>query len=145
AALAALLGTLAAAPRAGASAQEEAIIMDDALIVYGNADQVDQRLAEMKALGFDRVRVSVYWRLLAPNPDQKQKPSSQYDESDPRFYDQARWDRYDRIATLAAKHGLGVLFTLTGPAPLWATGTPQGGRNDVEDTWEPNPDDFKAF
>ena len=119
--------------------------MDDALIVYGNADQVDQRLAEMKALGFDRVRVSVYWRLLAPNPDQKQKPSSQYDESDPHFYGQARWDRYDRIATLAAKHGLGVLFTLTGPAPLWATGTPQGGRNDVEDTWEPNPDDFKAF
>ena len=46
---------------------------------------------------------------------------------------------------LVQKHGLGVLFTLTGPAPLWATGTPQGGRSDVEDTWNPDAGAFKDF
>ena len=119
--------------------------MDDAQFVYADAHNVDQRMAEAKALGADRIRVSVYWRLLAPNPGQKQKPSSRYPTSDPRFYTQAGWDRYDRIVQLAAKHGLGLLFSLTGPAPLWVTGTPEGGRSDVEDTWDPNASLFKDF
>lgn len=116
--------------------------MDDAQLVYSEPDRLDARLGEAKALGFDRVRISVYWRLLAPDPDKKQKPSSSYPASDPRFYGDVEWDRYDRIAALAAKHGIGVLFTLTGPAPLWATGTPEGGRRDVEDTWEPSAREF---
>lgn len=119
--------------------------MDDARIVYAGADQLDKTLGEIRALGADRIRVSVYWRLLAPSPDQKQRPGSQYPASDPRFYGQGKWDRYDRIVSLAAKHGLGVLFTLTGPAPLWSTGKPTGGRTDVEATWEPNAADFKDF
>ena len=144
--LAALAAVLATAPgRALASADQESILMDDSQVVYASADQLDAHLAEIKALGVDRVRVSVFWHLLAPNPDQKQKPDSGYSESDPRFYGQARWDRYDRIVELAAKHGLGVLFTVTGPAPLWATGKPLEGRSDVEDVWEPNPGDFKDF
>ncbi|MFL5896139.1 MAG: hypothetical protein ACJ76Z_13645, partial [Thermoleophilaceae bacterium] len=145
AALVAATAAAAAPAPAAASATQETILMDDAQIVYAQADAVDQRLAEIKALGVDRIRVSVYWRLLAPAPDQKQKPDPGYPESDPRFYGPGKWDRYDRIAALAAKHGLGVLFTVTGPAPVWATGTPQGGRSDVEDTWEPNPGDYKDF
>ena len=144
--VAALLATLAfGVPAAGASAGQESILMDDSLFVFGKPDVVDQRMAEAKAMGFDRIRVSVYWHVLAPGSNSKQKPSSQYPQSDPRFYPQDRWDRYDKIVTLAAKHGLGVLFTLTGPAPLWATGTPEGGRSDVEDTWDPNTGDFKDF
>jgi hypothetical protein len=145
AAVAAALSAGVCAGGAQASPQQETVLMDDAQIVYAPADQLDGRLAEVKALGFDRIRVSVYWHLLAPDADKKQKPSSSYPASDPRFYGPGKWDRYDRIASLAAKHGLGVLFTLTGPAPLWATGTPEQGRSDVEDTWDPSAAGFKDF
>jgi hypothetical protein len=142
--LVALVALLAAPAAASASAGQETILMDDAEIVYAKPDHLDRRLAEIKALGVDRVRVSVYWRLLAPSPEQKQKPASQYPSSSPKFYG-ARWDRYDRIVALAAKNKLGVLFTLTGPAPLWATGTPEGGRSELEHTWTPSPAEFKDF
>ena len=117
--------------------------MDDAQFVYADAAHVDQRMAEAKALGFDRIRVSVYWRLLAPEPDKEQKPAG--DSSDPNWYGQGKWDRYDRIAQLAAAHGLGVLYSVTGPAPLWATGTPEQGRGDVADTWDPDAGEFGRF
>lgn len=117
--------------------------MDDAQFVYGDAQQVDARMAEAKALGFDRIRITVLWKLLAPNPAGETKPPG--DDSDPRWYGQGKWDRYDRIVQLAAKHGLGLLFSVTGPAPLWATGTPQQGRTDVADTWDPNARDFGNF
>jgi hypothetical protein len=144
--LAAAAVCLATAAGASASPLQESILMDDAQIVYAPTDQLDKHLAEVKALGFDRVRVSVYWNLLAPSPNQKQKPTgNSYPPSDPRFYAQGKWDRYDRIVALANKNGLGVLFTLTGPSPLWATGTPEQGRSDVEDTWQPSAGDFKDF
>jgi hypothetical protein len=128
---------------AAASSRQESVLMDDSEFVYQDAQHVDQRMAEAKALGFDRVRVSVYWRLLAPNPDSKTKPAG--DATDPAWYGQGKWDRYDRIVELAAKHGLGVLFTLTGPSPLWVTGTPKQGRSDVADTWNPNAAAFRDF
>ena len=133
-----------AAPAAAAPTQES-ILMDDSEFVYRDAEHVDRRMAEAKALGFDRVRVSVYWRVLAPSPESQDKPASSYPASDPRFYGQGKWDRYDRIVALAAKHGLGVLFSLTGPSPSWVTGTPEQGRTDVEDSWNPDADEFRAF
>jgi hypothetical protein len=145
AAAATAVSSFALAAPAAASSKQESILMDDARIVYASADDVDKTLTEAKALGFDRIRVSVYWRLLAPNPDSQQKPSNSYPSSDPRYYGPGKWDRYDRIAQLAAKHGLGVLFTLTGPSPLWATGTPEQGRTDVEDSWDPSAPEFKDF
>lgn len=145
AAIAALLALVVPAG-AHASAKQESVLMDDAQIVYADkTDVLDARLGEIKALGFDRIRVSVYWRLLAPNPDKQEKPSSSYPSSDPRFYGPGKWDRYDRIVALAAKHGLGVLFTLTGPSPLWVTGKPEDGRDDVEDSWQPDPKEFRDF
>ena len=146
------LATVAAALAASvpapalASPQQESVLMDDAEIVYAKPEHLDARLGEAKALGFDRIRISVYWRLLAPQPDKKERPAAGGPPpSDPRFYGQAKWDRYDRIVALAAKHGLGLIFSLTSPAPLWATGNPEGGRSDVEHTYDPNPDDFRQF
>lgn len=133
---------LPAAP-ALASAEQESVLMDDSEFVYRDAAHVDQRMAEARALGFDRVRVSVYWNLLAPNAGSEEKPAG--DATDPRWYGQGKWDRYDRIAQLAAKHGLNVLFSLTGPSPKWATGTPQQGRDDVEDSWNPDAGMFREF
>ncbi|MEA2424641.1 MAG: hypothetical protein QOH13_1051, partial [Thermoleophilaceae bacterium] len=107
AAAATAVSSFALAAPAAASSKQESILIDDARIVYASADDVDKTLTEAKALGFDRIRVSVYWRLLAPNPDSQQKPSNSYPSSDPRYYGPGKWDRYDRIAQLAAKHGLG--------------------------------------
>ncbi|MEA2497232.1 MAG: hypothetical protein QOJ29_5143, partial [Thermoleophilaceae bacterium] len=104
---------------------------------------VDEHMAEAKALGVDRIRVSVQWRLLAPNTGSEQKPSG--DSSDPAWYGQGKWDRYDRITQLAAKHGLGVLFSITGPSPLWVTGTPDQNRTDVADTWAPDAGEYGKF
>ena len=75
-ALAAALCSLAAAPgNVGASINQESIVMDDNELVYGSAESVETRMAEMKALGADTVRVSVFWRLVAPSPDSKDRPS----------------------------------------------------------------------
>ena len=105
---------------------------------------VDQRMAEAKALGFDRVRVSVYWRVLAPKPDSEQKPRRRLRAT------RAGTARASGTATtassqLANAHGLGVLFSITGPSPLWVTGTPKQGRTDVADTWDPSADEFNKF
>jgi hypothetical protein len=135
----------AAAGPATASPQQESVLMDDAETVYATPERLDARLAEIKALGFDRVRISVYWRLMAPSPDAQQKPASEYSASDPRFYGPQKWDRYDRIIQLANKHGLGVIYSLTSPAPHWATGTPEEGRTDVEDTYDPSAKEFQDF
>ena len=135
---------LAGLPAAAhASATQESVLMDDAQFVYApNAQQVDQRMAEAKALGFNRIRVSVYWNLLAQDPGSEQKPAG--DASDPHWYGD-RWTRYDRIVQSAAAHGMGLLFSVTGPSPLWATGTPEQGRSDVADTWDPSAKDFGEF
>jgi hypothetical protein len=55
---------------------------------------VNASLATMKALGADRVRVSVYWHLIDPA-----QPET--------------WERYDTVVRLAAANRLSVLFTLT--------------------------------
>ena len=57
---------LAAAESVTASPSQESIFMDDPKIVYSAPEKLEATLAEMKRLGTDRVRVSVFWHLLAP-------------------------------------------------------------------------------
>ncbi|MEX2195820.1 MAG: hypothetical protein WD844_11090 [Thermoleophilaceae bacterium] len=131
----------AAAVPASAGRTQESIVMDDAHIVYVTPEQLDANFAELKAIGVDRVRVSVYWRLIAPASEQKQRPN--FDAGNPAAYPPEHWDRYDAIVAAAQKHRLGLLFSITGPAPLWATGTPD--RSDIEATYDPNADEFREF
>jgi hypothetical protein len=138
-AVAALWGCLPAA--AGASPTQESMFQDDNLIVYGSPQVVTQTLSRLKALGVDRIRVSVFWKLVAPSPDSPAKPV--FNAADPGEYPPGAWDRYDRIVRLAAKLGLGVDFNVTSPAPNWATGTPQ--RSDIDETYDPDPREFYAF
>ena len=42
--------------------------MDDPKVVYSAPEKLEATLAEMKQLGADRIRVSVFWHLLAPAP-----------------------------------------------------------------------------
>jgi len=68
AALALLAGPASAAVR-------ESTIQDDARLLDGSSAQRRATLDEMKALGADRVRVTVLWRRLAPAPDSRDRKS----------------------------------------------------------------------
>ena len=57
------------------------MFQDDPLLVYGSPAQVDDTLDQLAAFGVDRIRVSVFWKILAPANDAKQKPN--FDATDP--------------------------------------------------------------
>jgi len=87
--------------------------------------------------------VIVPWCSLAPDPLSTSRPGG-IDLSDPAAYPAGAWGIYDTIVRYAQADGIGVDFTLTGPAPLWATdaGEPPGGPPGV---WKPSPSAFGAF
>jgi hypothetical protein len=119
--------------------------MDDAKIVYAQSDDdLDRTLATIRELGADRIRVSVYWSLVAPEPQIRERPAfGAGGPADPAAYPAERWDRYDRIVRLAQRHGLGILLSITTPAPLWATGDPSPPED--AEVFQPNPDDLRDF
>lgn len=140
-ALALLAAMLATAGGARASTTQESTFQDDPLLVFGSADTVDRTLDTLKGLGVDRVRVSVFWRAIAPDAGQKQRPS--FDATDPGAYPAANWARYDRLLSAIVARGMAFSLNVTAPAPLWATGTPE--RADIEQTFRPDPAEFGAF
>src|SRR5438270_411918 len=111
-----LVGVLVAAlpARALASATQESQLMDDKQLIYSSPDRVAWAMEQAKAVGFDRLKVSVVWLLVAPNPDSRRRPN--FDASDPAAYPPGAWTRYDRIVTWAQKLGLKVYFQLVPPA-----------------------------
>ncbi|MDQ2894573.1 MAG: hypothetical protein M3Y09_02825 [Actinomycetota bacterium] len=113
--MAALLGP----GQALASHRQEMILQDDHALVYSSTDQVVANLQKLKALGIDRVRVSVVWSLIAPDPGSSSRPA--FDATDPAAYPAKSWNRYDVIDLAAHKIGIGVYFQPTAPAPDWAT------------------------
>ena len=139
----ATLAVLAAAAPAFGSGRQESILMDDPKVVYSAPDRLEGTLAEMKRLGVDRVRVSVFWKLLAPNAQSGDRPFGPGGGADPRNYSAEKWDRYDLIVTTAERLGLELLFSVTSPAPYWATGSPP--REDIKDSFRPDAGEFKDF
>ena len=130
-----------AAP-ASASTGQESQLQDDPLLVYKSPSEVARTLDELKALGVDRVRVTVLWRLVAPDPTSQTKPAG-FDGSNPAAYPRGTWNRFDTIVRLAAGRGIAVHFSPTAPAPSWATGDPE--RTDLEETFDPSPAEYGAF
>src|ERR687888_90110 len=138
-----LTAALAYAPPGRASTTQETILQDDPKIVFANSEEaLDLTLSRVKALGVDRIRVSVFWYLVAPNPRSRRRPSfGQYGPTWPGSYPESAWQRYDRLVSAAQRHGLGVLMSVTGPAPRWAA----GGGGARESIVRPNSDDFRDF
>ena len=126
---------------AAASIVQESTFQDDNRLIYDTPENVAATLDTLKSLGVDRVRVSVFWKVVAPQPDVREKPA--FDASDPGAYPPGSWDRYDTIVRLAGARGIGVNLNLTDPAPLWATGTPE--REDIAATYEPDAREFDLF
>ena len=142
-AVTACLLALATAGPAGASNNQEAILQDDPLIVYPSSDaELERTFTTIKALGVDRVRASLFWNLVAPRPKSERRPSfGSRGAAWPGSYPRGAWRRYDNVVRLASKYDIGVMFTITGPAPNWAA-----GRKGTEySVYKPKPSEFRAF
>ena len=92
-------------------------------------------LDEIQALGAKWIRLVVYWKDVAPAPDEKAPPAG-FDPADPDSYD---WSKYETAIRDAHGRGMKVLVTLSGPVPRWATGKKKGH------TYKPSPVLFGQF
>ena len=124
-----------------ASKTQESTFQDDPRLVYGDAATQDATLDMLRDFGVDRIRVSVFWRVLAPANDQLQKPN--FDAADPAGYQQLVWDRYDHLIQAAQARGILVNLNITSPVPRWAS--TESPRADLQQTFGPNPDEFGQF
>ena len=71
-ALTAALSAAAAAP-AMAAATQESMFQDDSLLVFKSSSSVAKTMDTLRYLGVDRLRVTVFWNLIAPNPGSRNK------------------------------------------------------------------------
>jgi len=138
--LAALM--LAAVPSvAAASKTQESTFQDDPLLVFAPQAKMEATLNELKAIGVDRIRVGLYWNVVAPASTSPQKPN--FDASDPAAYGSG-WDRYDRLIVAAKQRGIFINLNPTSPLPRWGS-TAVSPRSDVQKTYSPNADEFGKF
>ena len=134
--LAALVCAVLAVPAsAHASPGQESIFMDDTELVFGTDQEVEATFVILRALGVDRVRVSLLWYVVAPSPESQTPPAfGAGGASDPAAYPPGNWNIYDRVVNAAERNGIELLFTVTGPGPVWASSDPS--RNDKP--WDPS-------
>ncbi len=95
------------------------IFQDDRLLLYSKSPVVQGTLDTLKALGVDRLRITVTWAYIAPDPTSRKRPA-RFDATNPADYRPEGWAPYDRIVGLAAQRGIAVDFDVTVPGPLWA-------------------------
>ncbi len=93
--------------------------MDDNQLIYATPDHMASTLREIKALGVDRVKVTVVWSLIAPDASSRRKPN--FDATNPAAYPYGAWTRWDQLVVWSRLLGLKVYFQIGPPAPLWAT------------------------
>ena len=116
----------------GAGSQES-LFQDDDLLISALPQDADRTLAELKALGVDRLRLSIIWRNYAP-----EKPAG----ADPRRWRFERFDPVDHVMRMARRMGIEVLLNVRGGAPDWALGK---GAPSGRDGWRPSPHHFGEF
>jgi len=122
------LGACAFPSTAFAGQDQEMILQDDPKVVYARSDaELRETLKTIKDLGTDRLRVTVFWHLVAPRAESERRPDfGERGASDPRSYPEGVWRRYDRIVQLADELELGLLFSVSGPGPAWADRSRRG-------------------
>jgi hypothetical protein len=97
----------------------ESMFQDDRLLIYSSRATVTRTLEVLRALGVDRLRVTMLWSTVAPDPLAAAAPVG-FDPTDPSAYPTGGWAPYDRLLELARAHRLAVDLDLTAPGPLWA-------------------------
>ena len=100
-------------------------------------------LARFVSMGVDEVRVYLPWGSFAPDPTATTTPG--FNATDPAAYPSTDWGQLDQIVRDAAAVGIGLDFTIGGPAPAWAIGpgAPHGSPYDTG--WMPSARAFGQF
>lgn len=119
---------------APAHASHGQLVMFEAPAELKDPARRDAAFARLDSLGVSALRVVMYWRDVAPQPDSATRP--EFDETDPSAYD---WSSIDPIFDAAGKRGWPVLLTVSGPVPKWAT----SGKSD--NVTRPNATRFSRF
>ncbi|MDQ3850771.1 MAG: cellulase family glycosylhydrolase [Actinomycetota bacterium] len=133
---------LAVLPSAAvASRTQESMFQDDPLLVFAPPAQQAKTLDRVRAMGVDRLRVSVFWALLAPASESATRPN--FNAADPAAYPQTPWEAYDRLIRGAQARGIGVNLNPTSPAPRWATA--QAPRAEIQKNYGPVASEFGLF
>ena len=133
---------LAVPGAAAASSSQESTFQDDNSLIYVDKAKLRTNLDVLDALGVDRLRVTLLWKNVAPQPNSRTRPAG-FNATNHEAYGPTAWERYDTLVYEARARGLEINFNVTGPAPLWAT--KPAPRQDILDTFEPNPAEFGAF
>ena len=116
--------------------------MDDTELVFGTDAEVEATFTVLRSLGVDRVRVSLLWYVVAPSPESQTRPEfGAGGPTDPAAYPPGNWNIYDRVVNAAERNGIDLVFTITGPGPVWASSDP--ARSDKP--WDPSAVDFGHF
>jgi hypothetical protein len=110
---------LTAAAPAGAQDGPATVIQDDALFLHGTEDEIRTGVAQSRDLGFDRVRITAGWSVIAPMADAAQRPEG--DLTDPAAYPADNWRNLDRAVRLVTEGGLAPMIDIAFWAPRWAT------------------------
>jgi hypothetical protein len=133
-ATATLIALGATAPSALASHGQLAFFEAPGNLLGVPASYQQKRLDQLQSLGVHALRVTLFWRNVAPKPNHKHRP--RFNQANPAAYD---WGEYDLLISRAVAMHWTVLLTVTGPVPIWAT--PHG-----EDKYSyPNTTDFEQF
>jgi hypothetical protein len=143
AAVVASLVAIVAPTAARADTSQESLFQDDNHLVYASTSTVSHVLGVLASLGVDRIRVTVKWSAVAPDPLSSVYPSK-FVATDPNSYPAASWAPYDRILELAEAHAIGVDFNVTAPGPMWAMkhGAPKARE---ADHYAPNVQEWSQF
>jgi hypothetical protein len=97
----------------------ESMFQDDRYLIDSPTAAVRRTLDALRALGVDRLRITVLWSAIAPASGSRRQPRD-FDATDPAAYPERGWAPYDRVVEMARIRGLAVDFDVTAPGPLWA-------------------------
>jgi len=89
----------------------EIAVQDDPVFLSRSYYDRERALQQARDMGAVRLRVNMVWEDVANGSEQKDPPV-------PLTYD---WAAYDGLIDAAARYGIRVQLTLTGPAPAYAT------------------------
>ena len=160
-ALAALMLLTLSAPAAQASPDQLSVMMDDDQLLYRSDALRGRALVQMRSLGVDIVRATVLWKNVAEGASLTNQEISRlkggklkararaqrkrFKPKDPRTYPTRNWDRYDNLVKDAAKFGIRVYFTISGPGPSYAHRNAPPSQRSNAGTYKPFPTRFRDF
>jgi len=126
-----LILTLLQPAPASAAPDMEIAVQDDAVLVGRLYYNRDRALDQIREIGGTRIRVNLTWTEVLG----KKQSERRHQPKNVVYH----WDKYDHVVNAALARGIRVHFTLTGPAPRWATANKRVG------VYRPDPGKFGAF